>query len=239
MVWKISEDVIMKEGLVVLDLLATNNWERPIYMGTTVSNDSYQNLEKYFQVEGMMFRIAPIQSGQIDYDFGKVDTKVMYDNVMNKYRFRSIADPKVYLDENNGRIVSNYRNMFARLAGGLNDEGKKEEAIKVLNRCIELFPPSKVPFNYLSLSIIENYYRADAKDKAVSVSKIMLDNAADQLRYILNLPKNYIKILNNEIQLNMAIIQELYRQADRFEKGSHLKEIESTFGQFASRLESR
>lgn len=237
MVWKISEEVIMKEGLVVLDLLATNKWERPIYMGTTVSNDSYQNLERYFQLEGMMFRIAPIESEQINYEYGKVDTKVMYDNVMNKYRYRSITNPKVYLDENNTRIISNYRNMFARLAGGLNDEGKKEEAINVLNRCMELIPPSRVPFNYLSLSLIENYYRAGSKDQAIANSKVMLKNAEDILHYILSLPKDDSKKLNNEVQLNIAIIQELYRQAELYEKGAHKAEIENIFGQFASRLE--
>lgn len=236
MIWKIKEDVIMKEGLVILDLLATNNWERPIYMGTTVSNDSYQNLERYFQLEGMMYRIAPIESNQVDYDFGKVDTKQMYDNIMNKYRFRSIANPKVYLDENNSRIISNYRNIFARLAGGLIDEGKKDLALNVLNRCMEVIPPRNVPFNYLSLSLIENYYRADAKDKAIANSKVMLNNSAEQLKYILNLPKSDIKILTNDVQLNMAIIQELYKLADKYEKGDHLKEIENTFNSFASKL---
>ena len=156
---------------------------------------------------------------------------------MNKYRFRSIADPRVYLDENNGRIVSNHRSIFARLAGGLNDEGKKDEAIKVLNRCIELLPPSTVPFNYLSLGLIENYYRADSKDNAVKYSKMMLSDAEEQLNYILKLPKKENKWLNGEIQINMAIIQELYRQADRYEKGTHLKEIEDTFGKFVSLIE--
>lgn len=239
MVWKISEDVIMKEGLFVLDLLATNNWERPMYMGTTVANDSYQNLERYFQQEGMMYRIAPIESANVDYEFGKVDTKLMYDNIMNKYRFRSINNPNVYLDENNTRIISNYRSIFARLAGGLVDEGNKEQAITVLNRCMEVIPSKIVPLGYLSLSLIEGYYKAGAIDKGITYSKEMLDNSASQLKYILNLPKSDIKNLNNEIQLNIAIIQELYRLADRYEKGSHKNEIEKTFNSFASKLEPR
>jgi hypothetical protein len=236
MMWKVKQNMITKEGLVVLDLLATNNWERPIYIGTTVSNDSYQNLEKYFQLEGMMHRIVPIESPRIDYDFGKVDTKLMYDNIMNKYRFRSIANPNVYLDENNGRIMSNYRSIFARLADGLINEGKKDSAITVLNRCMEVIPPSNVPFNYLSLSLIESYYKAGAIDKGVSYSKVMLNSSAGQLKFILSLSKSQIGKLHNDIQLNMAIIQELYRLANNYEKGTHLKEIENTFNTFASML---
>jgi len=236
MVWKINENMILKEGLVILDLLATNDWKRPIYMGTTVSNDSYQNLQRYFQLEGMMYRIAPIEANQSDYDFGNVDTKLMYDNIMNKYRFRSIADPKVYIDENNSRIISNYRNIFARLAGGLIDEGKKDSALVVLNRCMEVIPPSIVPFNYLSLSLIEGYYKAGATDKGISYSKQMLNNSASQISYILNLPAKESNKLRNDIQLNMAIIQELYRLANQYEKGSHLQDIENTFNSFASKL---
>lgn len=239
MVWKISENMILKEGVVIYDLLATNNWERPIYMGTTVSNDSYQNLDRYFQLEGMSFRIAPIDAPRIDYEYGKVDTKVMYDNLMNKYRFRSIANPKVYIDENNSRIISNYRNIFARLASALADEGKKDSAITVLNRCMEVIPPSNVPLNYLSLSLIEGYYKAGSIDKGITYSRLMLDNSVDQMKYILNLPKSDMASLQNDIQLNMAIIQELYRLAKQYENGSHLKEIENAFNTFASKLSTR
>ena len=239
MAWRISESAIPKEGFVVLDLLATNDWKRPIYMGTTVSNDSYQNLERYFQLEGMMYRIVPIDAEQKDYDFGKVDSKLMYDNVMNKYRFRSIANPKIYIDENNSRIISNYRTIFARLASALIDEGKKDSALIVLNRCMELIPSKNVPFNYLSISLIEDYYRAGAIDKGIIYSKEMLGNAESMLKYILDLPKNDMIRLRNEIQLNMAIIQELYKIAESYEKGSHQKEIENTFNTFAAKLDRR
>ncbi len=237
MTWKIKENAVIMEGLVMLDLLATNNWERPLYIGSTVSNDSYQNLDGYFQLEGMMYRIVPIESPRVDYDYGKVDTKLMYDNIMNKYRFRSIANPKVYLDENNSRIISNYRTIFARLANSLVDEGKKDSAITVLNRCVEVIPPSNVPFNYLSLSLVEGFYRAGAVDKGISYSKTMLKSSADQMNFILNLSKEQIGRLHNDIQLNMAIIQELYRLANQYEKGSHKKEIEEAFNTFASKLD--
>jgi tetratricopeptide (TPR) repeat protein len=236
MIWKISENMIIKEGLVVLDLLATNNWERPMYMGTTVSNDSYQNLEKYFQMEGLMYRIAPIESKPTDFGYGKVDSKAMYENLMHKYRFRSIANPKVYLDENNTRIISNYRSIFARLASQLIEEGKKDSAIKVLDKCMEVIPSSTVPLNYLSLSLIESYYQANDIDKAVSYSKFMMDNANEQLRFILSLSSDSNRKLYNEIQLNMAILQELYKLANKYEKGKHMDEVEKTFNQYASQL---
>jgi len=236
MVWRVNENMILKEGLVILDLLSTNKWERPIYMGTTVSNDSYQNLEKYFQMEGMMYRIAPIEAQTTEYGFGNVDTKLMYDNLMNKYRFRSIADPKVYLDENNSRIVSNYRNIFSRLASALIEEGKIDSAIKVVDRCMELIPPTTVPFNYLSLSLIDSYYQANAIDKAVFNSKIMMNNSSDQLQFILSLPTKHTRKLTNEIQLNMAILQELYMMANKYEKGVHKDEIEKLFNSYASQL---
>lgn len=239
MAWRISENAIPKEGFFILDLLATNDWKRPIYIGTTVNGDSYQNLENYFQQEGMMYRIVPVESGQNKYDIGKVDTKLMYDNVMNKYRFRSIANPKVYIDENNTRIVSNYRSVFGRLADALINEGKKDSAITVLNRCMELIPPKNVSLNYTALSLIEGYYKAGAVDKGVMYSKDLLSNTASQLKYILDLPKRDMMWSYNDVKINMAILQELYKMAETYEKGSHQKEIESMFNIFATKLGAR
>ena len=65
----------------------------------------------------------------------------------------------------------------------------------------------------------------------------MLNDASKALHYILSLSKKDIKILNNEVQMSMAIIQELYRLAEKYEKGSHQAEIEKIFGDYISRIE--
>jgi tetratricopeptide (TPR) repeat protein len=235
MKWRLGSNMILKEGLVVLDLLSTNNWERPIYMGTTVSNESYQNLEKYFQLEGLMYRIVPIAAKASRGGYGMPDTKLMYDNLMHKYRFRSIADPNIYIDENSHRIISNYRNIFGRLAQALAEEGKKEQAVEVLDRCMEAIPTDLVTMNYFGLYLIEGYYKAGAIDKAVTYSTQMMNQAVEMMNYIVN-DLGTTEALMNDIQINMAILQDLYRMAATYERGEHKNLLEKEFGELVNRL---
>lgn len=235
MKWRLSGNLILKEGLVVLDLLSTNNWERPIYMGTTVSNESYQNLEKYFQLEGLMYRIVPVAAKASRGGYGMPNTKLMYDNLMNKYRFRSIADPNIYIDENSHRIISNYRNIFGRLAQALADEGKKEQAVEVLDKCMKAIPTDLVTMNYFGLYLIEGYYKAGAIDKAVTYSTQMMNQAVEMMNYIVN-ELGTTEALMNDIQINMAILQDLYRMAATYERGEHKNLLEKEFGELVNRL---
>lgn len=237
MAWKVNNSMILKEGLFVLDLLSTNKWNRPIYFGTTVSNESFQNLEQYFQMEGLIYRVVPIAVTQQEsrFSYGQVDSETMYDNLMNKYRFRSIADPDIYLDENNSRIISNYRNIFGRLAQRLIDEGKKDKAQEVVDRCMEMIPGEKVPFNFYGLDLIEAYYKVGAVEKAVESSRLMMTQSVDLLNFSKDLPDSKATGLKNEIQMNLAYIQDLTRMASYYEKGEHFKELEQVFTQLVKK----
>ena len=237
MIWSLNKRMIMKDCQVLLDLLATNNWVRPIYYGTTVSSETYHGLEGYFQLEGLMFRIVPIE-GSRQWGIGGVSTTTMYDNVMEKYRFRSINNPNVYIDENKARIISNYRSIFGRLANALIDEGKKDSALTVLNKCMEVIPHSTVPLNYFATMLIEGYYRADNSTKAVEYSTILMNQCVEQLNFILlHAKKQDQQWLYGDLQINMAILQELYKMADKYEKGDHLKKVSTEFERFISMLQ--
>lgn len=235
--WALNKRMIMKDGQVILDLLASNNWNRPIYFGTTVNSDTYNGLDAYFQLEGLMYRVAPVQSLK-QWGVGNVNTSELYDNIMQKYRFRSISNPSVYIDENKARIVSNYRNIFARLANALVDEGKPDSAITVLNRCMELIPHQSVPFNYFAVSLIEGYYRAGDMAKAVEYSGIIFNQSVEHLNYIfIHANQQQQQWLYNDLQINMAILQELYKLAEKYEKGEHLRQVGTEFERFISMLQ--
>lgn len=122
-----GRNYLPKDEMMILDMLATNNWERPIYWAITVGRNKYLNLQEYFQVEGFAYRFVPI-SGVDNPErlaFGTVATDIMYDNMMNKFKYGNMNDPKVYIDENNSRMMTNIRNSFNRLATGLIEEEKR------------------------------------------------------------------------------------------------------------------
>jgi hypothetical protein len=234
--WQIPSNYLLKDGLFLMDLMGNNNWERPIYFAITVSNETYQNLDKYFQMEGLTYRVVPIEAKRVGGRYGSVDTERMYNNLMNEYRFRSINNPKVYINENSSRIISNYRNIFARLARGLVEEGKNDSAVLVLDRCMEVVPPENVPFNFFALSLIEMYYQAGNIDKGVTYSRIFMEQCAAELVYFFSLPERLKPSVGGETELNLYLLQELYKMATNFENGEHKAEMEELFTLIGSRI---
>jgi len=230
MEWTISGNYLMKNDLMILNIIANNHWKRPIYFATTVGSDNYLNLEPYFQLEGLAYRLVPIRTdSRNDVVPGRVETKIMYENVMNKFVFGNMKDDRVYLDENNMRMTTNFRINFSRLAEELLIEGKRDSAIKVLDKCVEEMPDKAVPYNYFMTKIAELYYRAAgvmrmrdtlqtsdtefsktnelvAKGNAISqrVSEIYLDN----LNYYLSLKgTKYFKLVDQDMNQALYILQ--------------------------------
>jgi hypothetical protein len=82
----------------------------------------------------------------------------MYDNMVNKFLWGNMSRPDVYLDQNNLNMTMNLRNNFSRLAETLLNEGKRDSALAVLDKCLEVMPDKTVPFNIMMIRIVELYY---------------------------------------------------------------------------------
>jgi uncharacterized protein (UPF0262 family) len=214
--WELKNEVIHKNGLMIFDLIEHNNWERPVYFAVTVARDLYMNLQTYFQLEGIAYRLVPIynpvQMGQI----GSINSDVMYDNMINKFRWGAVQDSNVYLDENNMRMLGNFRNNFGRLAETLINEGKRDSAKVVLDRCMEIMPHERVPFDYFMLMIIENYYRLGYNETATQFVNQLSDVIDEELRYFLGADKEFRNKLDYELQIRMHIMQELVSITERY-----------------------
>jgi len=214
--WQLNQDNIGKNGLMVMDLIENNNWKRPIYFAVTVSSDLYMDLQDYFQIQGLAYRLVPIyyhgSMGQI----GSLDTRIMFDNMVNKFVWGNITDSTVYLDENNLRMLTNIRNNFGRLALALINEHKIDSAKIVLDRCMELMPNKRVPFNYFMIPIIEAYHMIGETDTARRYLEDLSDLVYEELSYFLNADRKYTVLLSYEKQLRMHIMQETVRMAREF-----------------------
>lgn len=215
-----GKSYLSKEELMILDLLATNNWERPVYWAITVGNSKYMGLSDYFQVEGFAYRFVPIkkESTPNRLIFGSVATDLMYNNLMNKFEWGNMSDPDVYLDENNDRMMTNVRNSFNRLAVGLIEEGKTDSAITVLDRCFELIPNNIIQFEYFALELAESYFRAGSVEKGKKVFEIAFDDFNTELGYFLGFDRKLIQTqsLNEEIQKTMFYIQRIENVSRRY-----------------------
>ena len=125
--WEINRQDIEKNDLMILDMLATNNWERPVYFVMTTGNSTFLGLENHFFLEGLTYRLLPVRARKDpDGQVGEVNTGLIYDHVVNKFAWGNMEKPGVWLDDNNTRMIMNFRNLLSRLAMALIQEGKRD-----------------------------------------------------------------------------------------------------------------
>lgn len=168
----IKREVLHKGRMMMLDILANNNWERPIYFsGGSRSDDEYLWMKDYLQVEGLVYKLVPIRT-PIDprrpYDMGRIDSEKMYDIVMNWYWGNS-ASPDIYHDPETQRNSISYRDNMTRLADQLIREGDFEKAEKVLDLGMEQMPVKYYGYYTLLEPFVTGYFQVGNEAKAIKV----------------------------------------------------------------------
>jgi hypothetical protein len=182
---RLKGNSILKSQLIILDILANNNWERPLYYVTGYHNDAF-GLEEYFQLEGLAYRLVPIKSENKSWlEYGRIDTDILFENMMKKFVWGGANDPEVNIDYNHRRtlMVIKSRLNYARLAKALAAEGKKDKALEVLDYCISAFPFEIVTYDPYVPDLIEAYFAAGGSEKALALTKSMTAHYFDILGY--------------------------------------------------------
>lgn len=204
--WVVNKSYVLKNDLMIMDLLVHNNWERPIYFAITAGSDSYFGLEDYFQLEGLAYRLVPIKSNSPDGQTGQIDTDIMYQNVMNEFQWGGMDAPKIYMDENNRRMCMNLRSNFARLAEALIREGKNDKALEVLDKCLEVMPHRNIAYDHFMVAICQSYYRLKAYDRANELAKQLFDLYSEEVLYFLDQPMQDQKHVKVDIERDIRYV---------------------------------
>jgi hypothetical protein len=178
-----GRNYITKNDLLVLDLIANTKWERPIYFAVTTGDEAYVGLRDYFQLEGLAYRFVPIKQTQGEAaQGGRVNTEVMYDNMMNKFLWGGMDKKGVNLDENCIRMTGNLRMQMGILAGALINEGKDKKAKAVLDKCLEVMPDENIPYDATIFTICAAYYEVKDTQKANALARKLFDIFEGDLR---------------------------------------------------------
>ena len=232
MEWSINRNYITKADLMILDLLANNNWKRPVYFAITVSHENYVNLDQYLQICGLTYKVVPVKTEAPMGDVNNIDTKTVYNNMMHVFKWGGINNPKVYLDENNMRMLSNFRNGFAKLAETLINEGQPDSALLVLDKCMDILPDNCIPYNYFSLPIIDLYYRLNKNEKALGIAKRLADLTEQELDYYFRLKADQRELIDNDIRINLRIMQQLSMIAKEYKQNDIAQKWDDSFKRF-------
>jgi hypothetical protein len=236
-IWEYSETDAFKGDLAIMDMLATNNWERPIYFSTTVPSSQYKGLEKFFVQEGLAYRIVPVKTGTPEMgEFGMIDPVVMYDNLMNKFAWGNAADPSVYLDENNRRMFSNFKRLFGSLGKALLESGDTTKAIDAVHRGLEIVPAEKLPNDFFTLTSAEVLIRAGKKEEGEKLINEIISYASDYLSFVIALPSSKQFGLDYPKGINMQALIDIYRMAVRLNMTEIVKRVEPELNKYYSSL---
>jgi tetratricopeptide (TPR) repeat protein len=232
MVFNLRKGGLEKNTLMILDLIANNNWERPIYFNNTSLQGVSVNLNDYVVQEGNAYRLLPVKNPDPRSEF--VNSGVMYENVMNEFRFRGLDDPKVYNSIDHRNFALNHRSTFNSLANALIKEGKIEQAKEVLNKCLEAIPDISIPYDYTSSQTVKLLYSVGENEKAKGIAEVIGERANEALNYF----DEYNIAIGNETQKNLLILNDLVNTMKTQKENELAQRFEEYFIAHYSKLSS-
>ncbi|WP_310992962.1 protein O-mannosyl-transferase family [Aequorivita marina] len=212
----LSGDIIYKNRMMMLDIIANNDWERPIYFsGGSFGDDDYLWMKDYLQLDGVVYKLVPIKT-PIDkrspFDMGRIKADKMYDIVMS-WDWGNSGSPDIYHDTETRRNGITYRSNLARLAEALINEGKNEKAEKILDLAMEKMPIKYYEYYSLLEPFVIGYYELDKTEKARKVYDDVTAKYQEKLLYYSGLKFNRQRLIADEIITNMERYRSLVQVA--------------------------
>jgi len=203
---------LTKSELMILEMLKTNNWKRPVYFAVTVGDDYYLGMKDHFELTGLAYQVLPIGAK----DSGsKVNVEEMYTNMMTKFRFGGIENPNVYLDENTLRMCRTHRMMFTELIGALYNQGDSVRTLKALDYCNKVIPGETVRHDYISTGLAEFYYKLGEVQKGDAIMDAVAKDCVENLEWYFSLKSSQRNSVNNRIGHNLAVLGQILRICDQ------------------------
>jgi hypothetical protein len=209
LVFKVTDGGIVKNRLLMLDIVANNNWERSIYFtGGAFGNDDYIWMKDYLQLDGMCYKLVPIKS-PIDkanpFDMGRVDSELMYEMV-KKWDWGNSGNENVYHDVETRKNGITYRGNLARLIEALINEDQLDKAEEIADLAIEKMPVDTFGYYTLLEPYVIAYYDVGSIEKARQLFHDVAKKYQENLTYYSGL-----KIQNQE-----RFFEEIYIDIERY-----------------------
>jgi MFS family permease len=221
-----------KKDLAILDLLVTNNWERPIYLNNTSLAQINLDLSPYAVQEGNAYRILPVRNPRKDREY-LVDAERSYDIMMNKFRYRGLDNEKIYYTEDYKGFVTNQRSSINSVAQALIDDGKMAKADSILLFSLAKMPDKVIRYDYSNVETVDLLFQVGEKDKATEMAKIMGDRAEEMASFQIEENQG----LSLELRRNIAILSSLQRTLYENGQDDLAKKFEDAYNRLVATLQ--
>ncbi|MEI7895912.1 MAG: DUF2723 domain-containing protein [bacterium] len=229
--WTIRSNQLYKNDLMLLDLLASNKWERPLYFAAPSSVNHCVAIDSFCLVQGWVYQFMPVKADSNDYipNMGGVDAITSYNILKNKCAWGNLNDPHTYVDPESLNNAVRPKTNFMRVAQSLEQQGKMKEAVEMLDIYIKYFPDSKVPFDMYMLPYAEIYYKAGATDKANKLLERVADICSENLDYYNSFAPGNTEYFQQDVQTALGIIKRTAMVASQNKQAKLAEKLEAMF----------
>ena len=210
---KIEDQAIYKNRLMMLDIIAENNWERPIYFsGGAFGDDDYIWMKDYLQLDGFAYKLVPIKTPIADnnpFDMGRIDSEKMY-QLVKSWKWGNSGNLDVYHDVETRRNSITYRGHIARLIETLINENELEKAEEIADLAMEKMPVNVFGYYTFLEPFIGAYYEVKAKEKARKLYKNVTLKYQESLTYYSRVSERnqskYIQTIYSDIERYKSLV---------------------------------
>ena len=178
---RIKGNYVTKGTMMLLDLIATNDWERPIYFNNTSLATIGIDLSDHVVMEGLTYRLLPIQKPDNQEEL--VNTELAYKNVMEDFSFRGMDNPDNYFDDEYRRFTANHRSALNSLTIALLEEDKMEMASDIQKLSLEKFPHEAIPYDLASGQSVPLLFEMGEDDLALDIIDKMSTRSVEMLEF--------------------------------------------------------
>ena len=215
----IKKRTLYKSELMMLEMLANTNWERPLYIAISVGPGNFLGLDPFFVQEGLAYRITPFDWRQFGYPqvYGEgyaVDSEKMYDNLMHKFKFGGINNKNVYLDENIMRMCTSHRRLFAILVKQLIKEGKNDKALEALQYCDKMIPNETVPYDFQNgaLDLSKAYIQLGKEDAANKILEAVGKKSFEYINWYMSMDNASLAGYAKDCIIQFYLLDDIIKQ---------------------------
>ncbi|MDP1621293.1 MAG: DUF2723 domain-containing protein [Bacteroidales bacterium] len=229
--WTIRSNQLYKNDVMLLDLLASNQWKRPLYFAAPSSVNHCVSIDSFCLVQGWVYKFMPVKADPADYiqGMGGVDALTSYDLLKNKFAWGNLNDSHVYVDPESLNNSVRPKTNFMRVAQALQEQGKNKEAIEMLDTYIKYFPDAKVPFDMYMLPYSEIYYQAGAPEKANKLIECVAEICSQNLDYYYSFSPSHAQYFEQDVQTTLGIIKRMSMVASQNNQHELAAHIDSLF----------
>jgi len=234
MLLRVKGNGLEKKDLALLDVLATADWDRPLYVNQTSLSQFNIDLSRYVVQEGNAYRILPVLNPRPFNQLELVNTEVSMENMLKKFQFRNLDDPKVYYNQDYRNFVLNHRSSFNTLAEFLILQGDTAKAREVLLASLSKMPDIGVPYDYTSAQSVALLFEVGENEKAIEIANTM-SKRADELAAYYTGKGDY----GRDTQVSIFTLGELQRTLYKYGESDLAKSLEEKYEKYAGPLQMR